>query len=123
MDDFFTRLVDRHAAQAAEGKHDERCEWRPDGFYICNCSARKRIASGYTEPPGELIHQYPVCPRCDEEVSHDGDSYVCSRCSVWWDESGDAHFNDDHGDLTESLAKHEAALALSASVPTDRSEK
>jgi hypothetical protein len=100
MQDFFANIVSRHEQQVIEGKHDDECEFRANGHYLCNCAARKRKASGYTEPPGELIHRAPDCPRCYEEVEHDGDCFRCDRCSVHWpDPNGEAEFTDDHGPL------------------------
>lgn len=124
MDRFKAKAIESHREAMARGEHDVLCEWRPSGFYICNCSKRAREAAGFAEPPGELIHQYPICPRCDEEVSHDGDSFSCPRCKVDWDDRGQAHFYDDYGDLTADLAKWEAAVAEQkqrrAAGPADR---
>lgn len=99
-----------HAAAVERGEHDAQCEWRPTGHYLCNCSKRRRERDGYTEPPGELIWQYPLCPRCQEEVGHDGDGYTCDPCCAWWPNAhGKAEFFDDHGDdLAANLAKWEA---------------
>lgn len=106
---FRSRAIEGHALAVEHGKHDGQCEWRPNGFYICNCSVRIRTARGYTVPPGPLLHQNPLCPRCGDEVWHDGDSLTCNQCCVHWpDANGDAEFFDDHGDLTEDLAKWEA---------------
>lgn len=110
-DDIRARMVERHATAVERGEHDDQCEWRPDGFYICGCSKRARERQGYTTPPGELIHQMPLCPRCEHEVDHDGDCFTCPRCKVHWDTSGDAHFDDDYGDVAADLAKWEAARA------------
>lgn len=79
----------RHAAQVAEGEHDDACEYRDNGHFLCNCRGRKRIAAGFTTPPGQLIHNYPTCPKCYGEVSHDGNGYVCDTCEVQWDSSDD----------------------------------
>lgn len=114
LTDFKQRCIESHMQSVERGEHDDRCEWRADGFYICNCSPRRRARNGHTEPPGELIHQMPICPRCDEEVDHDGDRFTCVRCCVDWDDSGKARFYDDHGDLSEELAQHEAAQAKRA---------
>ena len=103
------KVLDEHAAEVADGEHDDGCEFRPNGHFVCNCSKRRREAEGYTEPPGELIHQYPLCPRCRDEVSHDGDGWYCEPCCAAWDtDGGSATFTDDYGDLTDSLAIHEA---------------
>ena len=102
------RILNNHAAEVADGEHDEACEWRPNGHFICNCAARRRIAAGFTEPPGELIHQYPICPRCNEEVSHNGDEFECRSCNCFWPRTtGPAEFYDDHGDLSESVARYD----------------
>lgn len=94
-------LEQRYRESVARGEHDDQCEYlhRP-GFYLCHCSKRRREAAGHTEPPGELIHQYPICPRCYEEVGHDGDSLTCPRCCCYWTSHGvTATFYDDYGDL------------------------
>lgn len=100
-DRFFADAERRHKEAVARGEHDARCEYlhRP-GFRLCHCSKRRREAAGHIDPPGELIHQYPICPRCDQEVDHDGDSWTCPRCRCWWDRQGlTATFYDDYGDL------------------------
>lgn len=100
FDQFSETLTARHATQVTAGLHDGGCEWRENGYWICNCSKRKREAEGYTTPPGDLIFEYPTCPRCHKTVDHDGDSFSCENCKCRWDSSGqDATFNDDHGDL------------------------
>lgn len=94
-----------HAEEVARGEHDAECEyrkvdWRGSTLLLCNCSKRRRIAAGHAEPPGELLWQSPICPRCNEEVDHDGESYVCPRCCCSWDDKGiTATFCDDYGDL------------------------
>ena len=90
MAQWHDRINTEHRAEVAAGKHDGECEFRESGHFICNCAKRRRIAAGYTEPPGELIHQYPLCPRCDREVSCDGDSFACYECACRWP---DAHGN------------------------------
>lgn len=111
-EDYRARVIESHNQAVARGEHDEQCEWRPGGFWICNCSKRQRERAGFIASPGPLIHQYPICPRCNREVYHDGDSLTCERCKAHWDESGQtAEFYDDHGDLTADLAEWEAAYA------------
>lgn len=107
LDTFGERLARDHAASVARGEHDAQCEYLAvPGFYLCNCSKRRREAAGHTEPPGDLIFQSPVCPRCDEEVHHDGDSWTCPRCCAFWQHDGtDAEFYDDYGDLAADLIK------------------
>lgn len=103
LDDFSARLEERHACEVAEGLHDAECESRPRSR-LCHCRKRRRIASGFTKPPGELIIQYPMCPRCYTEVSHDGDGFVCQACEVSWTDdlrcSDNGTFMDDYGDLS-----------------------
>lgn len=111
LDTFAQRAAADHAAEVARGEHDDQCEFRPGGFYICHCSKRARIAQGYTTPPGELIWNPPDCPRCWREVEFDGDLWTCRHCRCHWDSYGyDAEFDDDHGDdLAADLAAWEAA--------------
>lgn len=110
--DFWQRAKAAYAAAVERGEHDALCEWRPEGFYICGCSKRSREADGYVKPPGELIHLAPVCPRCDNDVVHDGDTFTCYSCKVHWpDAYGTAEFFDDYGDVAADLAKWEAARA------------
>lgn len=109
FDDFDQRIRKRHADEVDKGLHDTQCEWRETRFYICNCSPRRRMERGYIKPPGPLIFQDPLCPRCGEETNHDGDSFVCIDCICHWPDPYDnAVFSDDMGDLTKDLAHHEA---------------
>lgn len=122
MANFYQRIRDEHAAEVEQGLHDEVCEYRVDGFYICNCSMRKRVAEGYTEPPGELIYQNPLCPRCYTEVGHDGDSYVCVPCKASWSSSDHGHgatFTDDHGSLDVEQWEAGRAARLARGVVTE----
>src|SRR5665647_162533 len=95
----------RHAATVEAGEHDELCEWRDAGHFLCNCSKRRREAAGFTKAPS-LVHRYPLCDRCWEEVNHTGDSWECERCHVSWrlgrgdDDRGE--FTDDYGVLDTS---------------------
>ena len=42
----------------------------------------------------------PSCPRCYEDVVHDGDTFGCEPCCVTWDERGiEAEFTDDYGTI------------------------
>jgi hypothetical protein len=108
-DRWHARMRERHVAAVARGEHDDLCEYRVEGFYICHCSKRAREAAGFTEPPaGELHFPPPSCPRCDQDLDFD-DSWVCSTCHVRWDRHGtDAEFTDDYGDLAADLARWEA---------------
>jgi len=91
-----------HRAEVDKGLHDEKCEWREAGHFLCNCRKRRRIAEGRTVPP-RLYWNYPTCTGCWREVSHDGDGYVCEHCHVAWDSrAGDddqGEWSDDYGDL------------------------
>lgn len=98
--DFFESTRRHHASEVEQGLHDSECEWRDNGHFLCNCSKRRRIADGYTTPPGPLIFRAPDCPRCHNETYHDGDGFACDGCHVHWpDPDMDAEFNDDHGEL------------------------
>jgi hypothetical protein len=112
MDKFWSGVFESHRQSLDRGEHDPQCEWRPTGFFLCNCSKRSRERRGLTKPPGPLIYQMPICPTCYEEVEHDGDSYTCPRCCVAWDERGEvATFQDDYGDVAAELAAHDARIA------------
>ncbi len=98
-DEWVKRCAEQHAAECAAGKHDEACEYS-GRIKLCHCSKRRREAAGYTEPPGELIFNSPSCPRCYEDVVHDGDTFGCEPCCVTWDERGiEAEFTDDYGTI------------------------
>lgn len=100
LDDWNEKSRARHEQQVIEGLHDDACEWRPNGHHLCHCSKRKREADGYTEPPGELIFNYPECPGCGNEVEGDGDGFNCYPCKATWSGNvGTATFTDDYGDL------------------------
>lgn len=102
MDDFRASCNTRHATSVAAGEHDELCEWRDAGHFLCHCSKRRREAVGFTKAPA-LMHQYPLCDGCWEEVDHTGDSWECPRCHVSWGlgPGGDDTdtFTDDYGVL------------------------
>ena len=108
---FFVRAGDEFIAAVERGDHDIECEkLRAPGFWVCNCSKRRREAVGHTEPPGDLEWVYPICPRCDDHVDSDGDTWTCPRCCAEWEQNGTgARFYDDHGDLTGELAAMAAA--------------
>jgi hypothetical protein len=114
------KVREHHLEEVADGLHDGDCEWRQEGHFLCHCSMRRRIASGFTTPPGELIFRGPLCPRCDNEVGHDGDGYICETCAVQWPTSygGQGSFYDDYGHLDRHLridAARDAAAAAAQS--------
>ena len=116
MDRFRADALNRHMAQRTAGKHDAECEWRKEGHFLCHCAYRARIASGFTDPPGELLYRSPLCPRCDETVEHDGDGWVCQTCNVTWtpnDPFDEGSFRDHYGELTGHL-RIDAARAAAA---------
>ena len=115
---------ERHLQEVIDGRHDEQCEWGPRidkgptgverrvHMGLCHCDKRKRIASGFIEPPGELWYRNPDCPKCYQEVEHDGDSFVCYTCHVSWDprDPGDkGAFTDDYGDLGRPVREGDPA--------------
>ena len=58
--------------------------------------------------PG-LYHRAPDCSICGEEVSHDGDSFYCEHCNVYWpDPHGEGAWNNDD---TEQCASTHQPLA------------
>jgi hypothetical protein len=110
LKDWHKRCVDQHRAQVAAGRHDDQCEWAPTGFFLCHCSKRRREAKGHGElPKGELYFPPPMCPRCDRDVEHNGDSWTCPACSIVYDDRGEASmFTDDYGpDLAAERRKHD----------------
>ena len=38
--------------------------------------------------PPELYFPYPDCSVCGKETSHDGDSFYCEHCGIYWPDSG-----------------------------------
>ena len=115
MDEWFAKVKVRHDAEIAKGLHDADCEHRDNGHFLCHCSKRKREAGGYTEPPGELVWNHPECPRCGNEVDHNGDSFYCDPCKATWPNArGNAEFTDDYGEL-DMKAWDEAKVAANGS--------
>ena len=101
-------FVERYEKEVRAGLHDEQCERMPaEGWHICDCRKRDRLARGITEPPGELIHNYPTCPGCYRETWHDGDSFRCDHCHATWPESYSDHavFDDEVGDVAADRQK------------------
>ena len=45
-----------------------------------------------------LVIQYPLCNACWQEVSHDGDSWICPHCGTTWDSDAG---EDEPGTLYE----------------------
>lgn len=111
--DFFQTTRDRHYANIS--RHDEDCEWDPDGFFLCHCSKRDREASGLTKPPALFI-QYPICGGCNETVKSNGDGFDCPTCSTFWPynspDGEPGEFTDEFGDdLSGQRDKHLAQQA------------
>lgn len=112
-----TEAYEHHLEAVAAGLHDGDCEWRQEGHFLCHCSMRRRIASGFTTPPGELIFRDPLCPRCDNEVKYDGDGYNCEHCAVQWSTrygADQGSFYDDYGQLDGHLRIDAARAAAAA---------
>lgn len=100
LDRLHARIEAEYDSELARGEHDETCESR-ERSRICHCAKRRREATGHTTPPGELIHQAPLCPRCMGEVHVDADGFECRPCSASWGFDGiEASFTDDYGDLS-----------------------
>lgn len=98
LDKFHEKAMQSYAESVARGEHDGQCEF-PAHPYICHCSKRRREAEGHTTPPGDLIWQPPICPRCYKDTIGDGSGYACGPCGTGWDEHGmNATFIDDFGD-------------------------
>ena len=103
------RATAHHQEEVTQGLHDDACEYghrdaRGATLRLCHCSKRRREREGFTTPPEEdLEWQMPLCPRCREEVVHDGDRFCCYGCCLSWNEKGagtSATFIDDYGVLT-----------------------
>lgn len=105
MTDYFARVRERHQIEVAAGQHDARCEWRDAGHFLCLCAKRRRLAAGRTEAP-TLLFSYPTCDGCDDEVTHNGDSWECLTCGVIWPSgAGDGvpgTWTDDHGEALDT---------------------
>lgn len=118
-DRWAARCAREHAEAVARGEHDGKCEYlRTPGFHLCHCSKRRREAKGHATPPGELIFQPPICPRCDHEVDSDDDGgWICHRCCVYWDNHGTgAAFYDDYGDIDAESTSAEMTSSAPAVV-------
>jgi hypothetical protein len=90
----------RYAEAVARGEHDEQCEYHPEGFYLCHCRKRRRLAAGHTELPNPgLDFPPPPCPNCYGDLSFDGDGWDCRPCHLSWSSDGsNPHWTDDYGD-------------------------
>jgi hypothetical protein len=90
-----------YADETARGEHDSACEWKlTPRHWACHCAKRRRIARGHGEWPGDLIFQAPTCPRCKEQVTDDGDAYLCIGCAAEWNFDGTkVGFLDDFEEL------------------------
>lgn len=104
MAEWQERCHREHLASVGRGEHDDECEHDAlGGFMLCHCSKRRREAKGFTEvPTDDLDFPPPDCPRCSEELIHDGDRWCCYGCSLTWASDGAGHtasFTDDYGDL------------------------
>jgi hypothetical protein len=112
MADWEDRCMAAHAADVAQGLHDDQCEYgrtlKLSRLMLCNCSKRRREAAGFTSPPSDdLDFPPPDCPGCDRQLDHDGDSWRCYECCLSWDSGGSGascEFTDDFGDLSGSEA-------------------
>lgn len=100
---------DYHAFEVRKGRHDDKCEWRYDGFFVCHCAKRQREASGLTEALEDIEFIAPHCPRCGAELYDLHDGWECQPCSTMWDRDGtNARFTDVYGDdLAADVAKWE----------------
>ncbi|KEP75877.1 hypothetical protein HR12_21025 [Microbacterium sp. SUBG005] len=94
-----TNIPKRYEEAVARGEHDTDCEYHPEGFYLCHCRKRARIAQGFVEPPsGELYFPPPSCLRCHGDLDYD-EGWTCHECRLHWSAAGtDAEYQDDHGD-------------------------
>lgn len=106
------RCMAGHHKEVARGLHDEECEYGTrlnlSRLMLCHCHKRKREQAGLTEPPtDDLYFPPPDCPRCGEDLVHDGDCWVCSPCALSWASNGDGRsctFTDEYGDLEQDSA-------------------
>lgn len=100
---------DQHLEEIDRGLHDDECEYgrkSADGaiLRLCHCSKRRREQAGFTTPPTDDVEwQPPTCPRCHEDLHHNGDGFQCDKCCLMWDSNGrgfSCRFFDDYGVLT-----------------------
>lgn len=103
MTDPYESMRERYQQTVIAGLHDDDCEQRPhDGYFLCHCAKRERIARGITTPP-MLYIAYPTCGECRRQVDSDGDGFTCERCHARWPysfEDGErGEFTDDYGEL------------------------
>ena len=119
MDTWKRKVIEHHLEQCALGEHDELCEWRIEGHFLCSCRMRTRVATGFTEPPADLDFFSPPCTHCGRETYHDGDSLTCGHCNVGWESDGtNARFLDDHGPIdVEGWMAHRTELAAKRVTP------
>ena len=106
-DSIANMMMERYLVERARGEHDDECEVIPQGFWLCACALRSRLAKGITTVPGPLAYVNPICPRCNEHVSYDGEGFVCEDCHVAWssvDHNDPGEFNDDYGDVAADRA-------------------
>lgn len=81
-------MRNKHTNEMERGLHDDQCEWRSTGFYLCHCSKRRREADGLTAPLDDIYFPPPMCPSCD-----------CEYCRTTWDMDGThAKFIDVYSD-------------------------
>jgi hypothetical protein len=112
MSAWATKVRERHQKELVDGLHDQDCEFRSEGFWLCHCSKRRREARGFTTPPNDdLYFPPPYCngPDCYNVLEHDGDSWRCYTCNLSWDSAGSgssARFTDDYGpDLATEVSR------------------
>lgn len=111
---YIDKLIDDHAGEVAACLHDDKCEWRDAGFFMCDCFNRRRIANNL---PVRLPDLDIRCPHCHSVIKLDIESgYTCSKCRAWWHIDGtfrqlidDPRYfekwlvSDEYGSLTKAL--------------------
>lgn len=107
------RVAQAYRDSVARGEHDRECEYHPEGFYLCHCKKRRRVAVFGNEPPSaELYFPPPSCTRCDGDLYWD-EGWRCDECSLRWSSHGtDAEYTDDHGDDLAAESARWAACHL-----------
>lgn len=71
----------------------------PGGIALTHIKVRRT-------PAPELYFPFPDCSVCGESTGHDGDSFVCERCGLYWpDDGGEGEWYDE--DVEQCPSTHQ----------------